>query len=78
MQTIPLRLTRDKKSMHPCRTNIKKFTILYQGPRVWNCLPASITNLSNFPMFKSKVLEFFIKIVSELVSAALLRSIYLA
>ena len=32
--------------VHFCRTNIKKFTILYQGPRVWNCLPASITNLS--------------------------------
>ena len=38
-----------------------KFTILYQGPRVSNCLPASITNLSNFPMFKSKVLEFLLK-----------------
>ena len=30
--------------VHPCRTNIKKLTILYQGPKVWNCLPASITN----------------------------------
>ena len=44
--------------VHPCRTNIKKFTILYQGPKVWNCLPASITNLSNFSTFKDKVLEF--------------------
>ena len=47
--------------VHSCRTNIKKFTILYQGPRVWNCLPASITNLSSFPMFKNKVLEFLLK-----------------
>ena len=47
--------------VHPCRTNIKKFTILYQGPRVWNCLPASITNLSSFPLFKKKVLEFLLK-----------------
>ena len=31
--------------MHSCCMNIKKFTILYQGPRIWNCLPASITNL---------------------------------
>ena len=44
--------------MHSCRTNIKKITILYQGPRIWNCLPASITNLSSFPTFKNKVLEF--------------------
>ena len=43
---------------HSCRTNIKKFTILYQGPRVWNSLPSSITNLSSFSTFKNKVLEF--------------------
>ena len=61
--------------IHSCRTNIEKFTI--QGPRVWNCLPASTTNLSSFSAFKNKVPEFFIKIVSELVSAALLRSPYL-
>ena len=30
--------------VHSCSTNSKKFTILYQGPRVWNCLPASTTN----------------------------------
>ena len=44
---------------HSCRTNIKEFTILYQGHRVWNCLPASITNLSTFFAFKNKVLEFY-------------------
>ena len=47
--------------MHSYSTNIKKFTILYQGPRIWNCLPASITNLSSFPTFKNKVLEFLLK-----------------
>jgi len=47
--------------VHSCRTNIEKFTILYQGPRVWNCLPSSITNLSNFPAVKNKVLEFLLK-----------------
>ena len=53
--------------VHSCRTNIKKFTILYQGPRIWNCLPASVTNLSSFSIFKNNVLEFFFKIVTELV-----------
>ena len=38
-----------------------------QGPRIWNCLPASVTNLSSFSIFKNKVLEFFFKIVTELV-----------
>ena len=47
--------------LHSCRTNIKKFTILYQGPRVWSCLPVSITNFSSFPTLKNKVLEFLLK-----------------
>ena len=38
-----------------------------QGPRIWNCLPASVTNLSSFSIFKNKVLEFFFKNVPELV-----------
>ena len=61
--------------LHSCHTNIKKFTIiLYQGPRVWNCLSAFITNLSSFPTFKNKRARVFIEIVSKLVSAALLHS----
>ena len=27
---------------HTCRTNIKKFSILFQGPRIWNSLPNNI------------------------------------
>ena len=26
---------------HFCRTNIKQFSILYQGPKIWNSLPIS-------------------------------------
>ena len=44
-----------------CRTNIKKVTILHQGPKIWNCLPVSITSLSSFRIFKNKVLEFILK-----------------
>ena len=25
-----------------CRTNIKKFSILFQGPRIWNSLPNEV------------------------------------
>ena len=46
---------------HHCRTNIKKFTILYQGPKIWNSLPVQITSLSSFPNFKKKLLEFLKK-----------------
>ena len=42
--------------VHSCRKSIKKFSILYQGLRIWNCLPASITNLSSLSIFKNKVL----------------------
>ena len=33
---------------HNCRTNHKWFTILYQGPKIWNSLPVSITGLTSF------------------------------
>ena len=47
--------------VHHCRTNLKKFTILYQGPKIWNSLPVTITSLSSFPNFKKKLLEFLVK-----------------
>ena len=47
---------------HHCRTNLKKFTILYQGPKIWNSLPVQITSLSSFPNFKKKRLEFLKKL----------------
>ena len=40
---------------HLCRTNLKKFTILYQGPKMWNSLPVSVTRSSNFLTFKTKM-----------------------
>ena len=47
--------------VHSCCKNTKKFTILCKGPRIWNYLPASFTNLSSFSIFKNKVLEFLLK-----------------
>ena len=41
---------------HPCRTNLKQFTILYQGPKIWNSLPATITCSPSLPSFKKKIL----------------------
>ena len=37
---------------HTCRTNIKKFSILFQGPRRWNSLPNDIKNAPSFSIFK--------------------------
>ena len=53
--------TANNYRVHHCRTNLKKFTILYQGPKIWNSLPVTITSLTSFPNFKYKLLEFLIK-----------------
>ena len=47
--------------VHHCGTNLKKFTILYQGPKMWNSLPVQITSLSSFRNFKKKLLELLEK-----------------
>ena len=63
--------------VHSCCKNTKKFTIFYKGPRIWNCLPASFTNLSSFSIFKNKVLEFLLKwLLIRICLAPLLRSPY--
>ena len=33
---------------HACRTNLKQFTILFQGPKIWNALPLHVKDLSSF------------------------------
>ena len=43
---------------HTCRTNIKKFSILFQGPRIWNSIPIDIKNAPTFSMFKRMIKPF--------------------
>ena len=45
---------------HICRTNLKQFTILYQGPKVWNSLPTDITSSESRLSFRKKILPFLI------------------
>ena len=45
---------------HPCRTNIKQFTILYQGPKLWNTLPTIVTNSESSPCFKSRMFTYLL------------------
>ena len=33
------------------QNNIKKFSILFQGPRIWNSLPNDIKNAPSFSIF---------------------------
>ena len=46
---------------HLYRTNLKQFTILYRGPKIWNSLPVSVTCSSNLLSFKTKMQEFLLK-----------------
>ena len=34
-----------------CRNNLKKFTVLYQCPNIWNSFPVKTDSLSSFPYF---------------------------
>ena len=44
---------------HACRTNTKQFTILFQGPKIWNSLPNSITSIFYCNRLKEKFLIFY-------------------
>ena len=45
-----------------CRTNIKKISILFQGPRIWNSLPKNIKNDPAFNIFK-RVIKPFLRVI---------------
>ena len=32
---------------HSCRINIKRYTILYQGPKIWNSLPSTMKSTNS-------------------------------
>ena len=42
---------------HFCRTNIKQFSILYRGPKIWNSLPVSLISSPSIFVFKKKFKE---------------------
>jgi len=37
-----------------CRTNIKKFSTLYQGPKIWNSLPVTTVSSPSISIFNKK------------------------
>ena len=44
--------------LYTCRTNIKKFSVLFQGPRMWNSLLNNIKNSPTFNIFKHLIKPF--------------------
>ena len=46
---------------HHCRTNIKQFTILYQGPKIWNSLPRKLLTSPSISVFKKAIKQYLIE-----------------
>ncbi len=45
---------------HHCRTNLKQFTTLFQGPKIGNSITESIIGSSSFSSFKKKKMIYFL------------------
>ena len=37
---------------YACNTNVKQFTVLFQGPKIWNSLPDDIKNTESYNCFR--------------------------
>ena len=53
--------TRSKNSFRLpyCRTNVRKFFLPFQGPKIFNSLSSEIQNASSTALFNSKLKSFF-------------------
>ena len=53
--------TRNKNSFRLpyCRTNVKKFSLRFQGPKIFYVLASEIQNASSTALFNSKLKSFF-------------------
>ena len=43
---------------HFCRTNIKQFSILYRGPKIWNSLPDSLISSPSISVFTKNLKNY--------------------
>ena len=67
--------TANNYRVHHCRTNLKKLTTLYQGPKIWNSLPTTMTTLSSVPNFKKNA-RIFNKIITVLAKPHTRRTVF--
>ena len=43
-----------------CRTNIRQFSVRFQGPKFFNSLPIDIINITSFVSFKRKLKNYLL------------------
>ena len=53
---------RSKNSIHfsYCRTNVRKFSLCFQGPKIFHSLSSEIQTVSSIALFNSKLKSFFL------------------
>ena len=74
--------TADNYRVHHCRNNLKKFTILHLGPKIWNSLLLQSLLCQVFPILRKSATRVLSKIITELAKphttyTALFTSFYL-
>src|SRR6218665_1074793 len=53
-----LRNSNNYRPVANCRTNIRKFSIKYTGPFVWNSLPPYLTQTTSILLFKGRLKQY--------------------
>ena len=48
----------DSYRSHACRTNIKQFTILSRGPKLWNSLPDTVRKAETLSSFRNRMMKY--------------------
>ena len=51
----------DQYRPHACKTNIKQFTILFSGPKLWNSLPDSVRKAETLGSFRNRMIKYLLK-----------------
>ena len=46
---------------HACRTNIKQFTMLSRGPKLWNSLPDTVKNAGTLNCFRNRIRKYLLQ-----------------
>ena len=46
---------------HACKTNVKQFTVVFQGPKIWNSLPDDIRNADLYSCFRNRMLNYLLR-----------------
>ena len=64
----------DQYRPHACKTNIKQFTILFSGPKLWNSLPDTVRKAETLGSFRNRMIKYLLKWQINVTDVRLIRS----